>query len=260
MENKTALITGASSGIGYELARLFARDRYNLVIVSRDEETLKEVAEECRDLGSSLVTVIPKDLSIPGAAAELYEQTTVEDIFVDVLVNNAAVGEYGFFAETNIERELDIIQLNISSVVHLTKLYMSDMIARRSGRILQVASVAAYQPTPLLSVYAATKAFVLSFSDSITNELKSTGVTITVLIPGATDTDFFYKANAENTRAALDNPANPADVARAGYYGLLRGEHHVVSGTSAHVQVALSNILPTETLAAMARRQMEEKK
>lgn len=257
--SKTALITGASSGIGYELAKLFAQDGFNLVIVSRDQKMLNQVAEELKNLGAPTVTVIAKDLSKPGAPAEVYERTEELGINVNILVNDAGVGEHGFFAETDIERDLEIIQLNIVALVHLTKIYLRDMLANRNGQILQLASIAAYQPTPLLSVYSATKAFVLSFTDSLINELKDTSVTVTALIPGATDTDFFYKANAENTKAAQNNPADPADVARAGYEGLMKGKHHAVPGAGVKAQVVLSNILPHEAITEMARKQMEEK-
>jgi len=256
--NKTALITGASSGIGYELARLFAQDGFNLVIVSRDQNVLNQVAEDLKNLGAPTVTVIAKDLSKPGAPKEVYERTEELEINVNILVNDAGVGEHGFFVETDIERDLEIIQLNIVALVHLTKLYLRDMVANRNGQILQLASIAAYQPTPLLSVYSATKAFVLSFTDSLINELKDTNVTVTALIPGATDTDFFYKANAENTKVAQTNLADPADVARAGYEGLMKGKHHAIPSAGIKAQVVLSNILPRETITNMARQQMEE--
>lgn len=254
---KTALITGASSGIGYELARLFSIDKYNLVIVGRDENILEDIAEELTLLGSPSITVIHKDLSITGAAAEVYEETRDKGITVDILVNDAGAGVHGFFAETDIERELGIIQLNISTLVHLTKLYLSDMLAVRRGRILQVASIAAYQPTPLLAVYSASKAFVLSFTDSLINELKDTGVTMTALIPGATDTDFFINADAEHTKAAQNGPADPADVAKIGYEGLMKGAHHAIAGAAVQAQVLMSNLIPNEAVAAMARKQME---
>ncbi len=259
IKGKTALITGASSGIGYELAKLFAKDGYNLVIIARDESMLKIAAEGFRTLGAPYVKVIPKDLSVPSAPAEIFEETELENLQIDVLINDAGVGEHGFFAEVGIDKDLHIIHLNIVALVHLTKLYLRDMLARRSGYILQLASLSAYQPTPLLSVYAATKAFVLSFTDSLINELRDTGVTVTALIPGATDTDFFNKAHAETTKAAYNKLASPAEVARAGYEGLMKGKHHAVASAGTKAQVVLSNILPNETLANMTRKQMEKK-
>jgi short-subunit dehydrogenase len=255
---KTALITGASSGIGYEIAKLFAKEGHHLVIVSRDEEALTLAAEEFKRLGANNVTIIARDLSVSGAPARVYEQIQLMNLSVDYLVNDAGVGQHGLFVETSIERDIEIIQLNIVALVHLTKLFLKDMIARGSGRILQLASVASYAPTPLLAVYSATKAFVLSLTDSLINELKDTNVTVTALIPGPTDTDFFNKAKAENTKAAQGKMADPADVAKAGYDALMEGAHHVVTGGGAKMRVAINSILPNEAVSAMARKEMEE--
>jgi short-subunit dehydrogenase len=257
--NEVVLITGATSGIGYELAKLFAVDNYTLIIVSRDELRLEEVAREFSRLGSPRVVMIVKDLSVPGAAQDIFAKTESRGLQVDILVNDAGVAVHGLFSETNIEAELAIIQLNIVSLVHLTKLYLKPMLKRNRGKILQLASVASYQPTPLLSVYAATKAFVLSFTDSLVNELEDTGVSVTALIPGPTDTDFFRKAKAENTKAALDHPDDPAEVARIGYEGLMAGKNHAIP-KNVQRQVALSNVIPNKSLTSIARKQMEEVK
>lgn len=257
--NQTALITGASSGIGYELAKLFAKDKFNLVIVSRNEETLNSVAEEFKQIGAPDVTVIAKDLSKHGTPDELYEETKQKGIQIDVLVNDAGVGEFGFFAETDLAKELELIHLNVISLVHLTKLYLKDMLARGEGKILQLASIAAYQPTPKLAVYAATKSFVLSFTDSLIHELKDTNITVTALIPGPTDTDFFNKAGAENTVAA-HKADDPAKVAKYGYEGLMKGKHHAAAGLGIQAQVAMSSALPNEAVTAMAAKYMEEEK
>ena len=255
--NRTALITGATSGIGLELAKLFAKDNYNLVIVARNEESLGRVAVELNNLGAGKITVIAQDLSIAGAAAEVYKITSEQNIAINVLVNDAGVGERGLFSETNLEKELAIIQLNVSSLVHLTKLYLKDMLKRNEGRIMQVASISAYQPTPLLAVYAATKAFVLSFTDALINELQDTKVTMTALIPGATDTDFFKKAGAEYTKAAMENPEDPEIVAQYGYDALMKGEHHALA-PGVRSQILMSTVMPNENVAAMAREQMED--
>lgn len=257
--NETALITGATSGIGYELAKLFAKDNASLVIVSRDDDSLQRVAAEFTTLGATKVHMIQTDLSVPGAARDVYERTRVEGIPVSILVNDAGIGEHGYFHETDMDKEDQIIQLNIVSLVHLTKYYLQDMLLRKAGKILNVASVASYQPTPTLAVYSASKAFVLSFTDSLIYELKDTGITVTALIPGPTDTDFFRKAHMGNTRAAQDKPQDPAEVAKAGYEGLLKGTHHVTSSLSVQAQVAVSSALPNETVSAMASKQMEEK-
>lgn len=222
----TVLITGASSGIGFELAQLFAKDKYKMIIVSRDREHLNNIAVKLSAEGAQDVIVIAKDLSAPGSAAELYREVKQQGHKVNVLVNDAGVGEYGLFNETDLDKELDIIQLNVTSLVHLTKLFLRDMVADGSGRIMELASVASFQPIPKMAVYAATKAFVLSFSDAIGQELEGTGVTVTALIPHATDTDFFRKANMLHTETAQNNPQDPAIVARVGYKALMNGERH----------------------------------
>lgn len=260
-QNKeTVLVTGASSGIGYELAKLFAKDKAEMVLVARNEENLQAVADELRSLGSPNVQVIAADLSQPGAADEIYETTKRKGIRITTLVNDAGVGEHGSFSETDLEKEDRIIQLNIVSLVHLTKFYLQEMLRSNSGRILNVASVAAYQPTPTLAVYSATKAFVLSFTDSLIYELKDTDITVTALIPGPTDTDFFEKAHMENTKAAQDDPQDPAEVAKAGYEGLLKGTHHVTPSMKVRAEVAMSSALPNEVVSARASKLMEEKK
>jgi short-subunit dehydrogenase len=254
--NKTALITGASNGIGLEITKLFAAEGYNLIIVARDEAKLNELVGSLKQAGAGKVTVIAKDLSLPQSAPEIHALTTEKGIRVNVLVNNAGMGEHGFFHETSLEKEMSIIQLNITSLVQMTKLYLQDMLKHNEGKILQLASVASYQPTPLLAVYAASKAFVLSFTDAVINELKDTEVTMTALIPGATDTDFFHKAGAENTKAAQDNPADPAVVAQIGFDALLKGEHHATA-PGVKQQIIMSSLLPNEDIASSARKQME---
>lgn len=260
-QNKeTVLVTGASSGIGYETAKLFAKDKAELVIVGRSEETLNAVADELKGLGAPKVTVIAADLSLPGTADDIYETTQRQGIRVTTLVNDAGVGEHGSFSETDLEKEDQIIQLNIVSLVHLTKFYLQEMLRSNSGRILNVASVAAYQPTPTLAVYSATKAFVLSFTDSLIYELKDTDIKVTALIPGPTDTDFFNKAHMENTKAEQDNPQDPAEVAKAGYEGLLKGTHHVTPSMKVQAEVAMSSAMPNEVVLARASKLMEDKK
>lgn len=259
LQGPTALITGASSGIGYELAKLFAKDGFNLLIVARSESMLKIVADELTTLGSPYVKVFAKDLAGPGAVAEIYEEIELDNIQVDVLVNDAGAAEHGYFAEIDFDKDLHVIQLNIIALVHLTKLFVRDMIAKRKGHILQVASVSAYQPTPLLAIYAATKAFVLSFTDSLANELKETGVTVTALIPGATDTDFYDNTHANVSPAANQPLADPADVARAGYEAMKKGKSHAIPDTGTKARVVLSQLLPNDTVAGMARKQMEGK-
>lgn len=257
MQNKTALITGATSGIGFELAKLFARDKFNLVLVARTFEDLNRAALDLKAIGAPQTIVLPKDLSKPEAAADLYEDILRLGLTINVLVNDAGVGKRGLFAQVDFQKDLEIINLNVISVVHLTKLFLKDMLARNEGRILQVASIASYQPTPLLAVYAASKAFILSFTDALINEVKDTNVILTALIPGPTDTDFFAKADAEHTVAAHKTD-DPAVVAKEGYDGLLKGEHHVTATALVQAQVAMSAALPNEAVSAMAKKYMEE--
>src|SRR5215216_5111972 len=194
-ENKTkyALITGATSGIGYELAKQAAQDGYNLILVARDGEELQKVSTELSNFSIEVKTIV-KDLFDEHSARELYEQIRDMGIAVDLLVNDAGQGQYGKFAEANLERNLDIIRLNVISLVSLTYYFLKDMLARNEGKILQLGSEVSKTPMPLMAVYAATKTFVLSFTEALINELKDTGVNMTLLMPGATDTDFFDKA------------------------------------------------------------------
>ncbi|HYC27454.1 MAG TPA: SDR family NAD(P)-dependent oxidoreductase, partial [Chitinophagaceae bacterium] len=187
INNRYALITGATSGIGYELAKLFAGDGYNLVIVARTEEDLKQRAEEfSRDYGVKVVP-IAKDLFEKEAPFELYEEVKSKNILVDVLINDAGQGQFGLFVESDIRRQLDIIQLNVNSLTVLTYLFLKDMVARNEGKILQLASIASELPGPWQAVYHATKAYVLHLTEALIRELKDSAVSITALQPGATD-------------------------------------------------------------------------
>ncbi|MES2648687.1 MAG: SDR family oxidoreductase [Bacteroidota bacterium] len=253
------LITGASSGIGYELAKIFAANNHHLILVSRTAEDLDNVARELKQQNNIDVVTIAKDLFEPDAAMELYDEVKNRGLNVNILVNDAGQGQHGFFADTDIDRDLEIIQLNIISLVVLTKMFLRDMLANDDGKILQLASIASKYPAPLLAVYGATKAFVLSFSEAIANELKGTNVSITALMPGATDTDFFNKADAENTNQVKhDKLSDPAEVARDGYDALMNKEIKVVSGAKNKVMSAISNVMPDSANAASMRKLMEE--
>lgn len=256
--NKYALITGATNGIGYELAKLFASDNYNLVIVARSESELQAKAQEFRSYGVEVIA-IAKDLFKSEDAFALCQEIQSKGIQVDVLVNNAGQGVYGLFKDTDINRELDIISLNIASTIILTKHFVKEMVARNSGKILNLASIASEVPGPWQSVYHATKAFVLSFSEALRSELKDTEITVTALQPGATDTDFFNKADMQSSKAVQDKEAlsDPADVAKDGYEALMDGKDKVVSGFKNKVQVALGNITPDTILAEQTKKQQE---
>jgi len=258
--DQTALITGASSGIGYELAKCFAKDGYDLVLVSRNTDRLNQIAGEFRQqYGLGKVTVIGADLSKPEAPQQVYDEVMSQGIRVNVLVNDAGVGEHGMFAnETDLQRELAMIQLNVTSLVHLTKLFVKDMVANNEGKILMLASIASVMPHPLMAVYAATKSFIYSFSEALRNELKDTNVTVTALMPGATNTDFFNKAGAEGTRAHQQaQSTDAATVARDGYEALMSGKDKIISGVMNKAQVAMAHVMPDPMVAANVRKLME---
>jgi len=199
--NNTALVTGASSGIGLELARLFAGDGHDLVLVARSEGRLREIGEQLETAHGITATVVASDLSKPNAARDLVEALRAALIEIDVLVNNAGFGLSGAFIDNDPRTQLDMLQVNVVALTELTRLLLPPMVARRSGRILNVASTAAFAPGPLAAVYGATKAYVLSFSEAIGEELRHSGVTVTALCPGPTQSGFSAAAGAGSTRS-----------------------------------------------------------
>jgi hypothetical protein len=254
---KYALITGGTSGIGFELAKLFAKDKYNLVIVARDDQELNRAAADLKQHGVSVITM-PKDLFRPENAFELYNEVKSKGIDIDVLVNDAGQGQYGEFADTDINRELNIIQLNIMAPVILTKCFLQDMVARGQGRILNLASIAGKMPGPLQSVYHGTKAFIHSWTEAIRSELKDSGITVTSLLPGATDTDFFNKAEMQESKIVQEEKlADPADVAKDGYEALMSGDDMVISGMKNKMQVGMSDLMPDSMVADKMKKQQE---
>lgn len=252
---KYALITGGTSGIGYELAKLFAENGYNLVIVARTEADLRQRADEISSRYGVFVITLAKDLFHREAPFEIYDETRRQGIQIDVLVNDAAQGLYGRFIDTDIHRELDMLQLNIGAYIALTKLYLRDMMERGDGKILNVASIAGKLPGPYQSVYHGTKAFIHSFTEAIRAELADSGVTITSLLPGATDTDFFRKAHMEDSRILEQDLADPAKVAKDGFEALMKGDDMVISGLKNKAQIAASNITPDSLVAKTMLKQ-----
>lgn len=252
MENnqKWALITGGTSGIGKDLAKLFAADQYNLVIVARDQAELDNCSAELRSTGIQVVP-IAKDLSVMDEAKALCEEVSAKGISIEILVNDAGQGVYGLFKDNDLERELSIIHLNICATVILTKHFVKEMALRGSGRVLNLGSVAGKLPGPWQAVYHATKAFVLSFTTAIREELKDSGITFTALMPGVTDTDFFNKAGMNDSKAVQDKEAmaDPADVAKDGYEALMAGEDRIISGIKNKIQVGAANMMPDSTVA-----------
>lgn len=225
----TALITGASNGIGLDLARLFAKDGYDLFLVARREDRLREIAAELERDHAITATVIAADLSRPDAPDAVIAATNHAQI--DVLVNNAGIGFQGRFDQLDLQRQMDTVQVNVSALTHLTRLVLPAMVARNSGRILNVGSTSAFQPGPMMAVYYATKAYVLSLSEALSEELAETGVTITALCPGPTQTGFAEAADMTKTRLFTSRP--PMDsmaVAREGYAAMKKGQRIVVTG------------------------------
>jgi short-subunit dehydrogenase len=255
---KYALITGATSGIGYELAKLFAKDHYNLIIVSRNQQELDKTAQELQQSGIDVIT-IAKDLFNRDEVFSLCEEVKRTGIQVDVLVNDAGQGVYGEFKDNDIDRELKIIDLNIGALTILTKHFLQVMVNRNEGKILNVASIASETPGPWQAVYHATKAYVLSLTEAIREEVKDTNITITALQPGVTDTDFFNKAGMNNSKAVQDKEAmaSPADVAKDGYDALMAGKDKIVSGFKNKLQMAMGNVTPDSTLAHMVNEQQK---
>lgn len=254
---QTALITGASAGIGHELAKLFARDGYRLVLVARRKVAMEKLAEELRKLGSPGVTVIVKDLSLLEAPDQLFAETQKAGIHVDVLVNNAGFGGNGAFAKTNLDDELDMMQLNMVALTHLTKLYLPAMLARKHGKIVNIASTAAFQPGPFMAVYYATKAYVLSFSEAIYEELSGTGVTVTCVCPGATHTEFAKRARMEGSKLFKARAMEAGKVAAMAYKGIQRGKPLVITGFANWLGTQLVRIGPRSTVRKAVRKIQE---
>lgn len=251
MENQKTytLITGGSTGIGLELAKLFAKDGHHLILVARDENELSKAADELKSIGDIEVITISKDLFHMEQAYELHQEITQRNLTVDVLVNNAGHGWYGEFKDTDLEMELKIIHLNICSLVIITKRFLKDMLSRGSGKILNTSSIAAKFPGPWQSVYHGTKAFVQSFTEAIGAEVKDQGIVVTALLPGPTDTDFFNKAQMLESKVMDNKMSDPADVAKAGYEALMKGDDMVVAGLKNKMQAAQSAITPDSKLA-----------
>lgn len=251
-----AVVTGASSGIGLELAKQFATNGFDLVVAAEDDR-LETVAEPMRTTGADIRTA-RVDLATREGVEELHRSVLSTGRPVDALVLNAGIGVGGPFIETTLEADLRLIGLNVVSVVHLAKLIVPDMAARRSGKVLVTASIAGTMPGPFYATYAASKAFALSFAQAIRHELKDHGVTVTALMPGPTDTDFFRRAEMLHTRVGWMDKDEPADVAREGFEALMAGKDHVIAGSVKNTaQVIGSKMLPDRAKAAMHARLTE---
>ncbi|WP_435310063.1 SDR family NAD(P)-dependent oxidoreductase [Sebaldella termitidis] len=255
---ETVLITGASSGIGQEFSKLFAEKGYRLVITARREKNLAELKKMYPE---NNVEVIPCDLGSEAGAEYLYNEVKKRSIKVDILINNAGFGLFGEFYETDIEKEKKMIDLNVKALVELSKYFLQEMLERNSGRILNVASIAAFQPGPYMSVYYASKAFVLSFSEALRNEVRNTGVCISVLCPGPVETEF--EKSSELTKSKLFSKLKPITaekVAYAGYRGLMKNRAVIIPGFFNRAAITAGTFVPTGIKVNIARKIQEKKK
>ena len=254
MQKRTALITGASSGIGREFAKLLAKDCSTLVLVARSRDRLQELKQELEKTFPVTVKAIVQDLSKAAAAHEIYLELEREHISVDILINNAGFGGYGAFVKTDWLQEAQMIGVNIIAMTEMTKLFVKGMVVRKSGNIMNVSSTAAFQPGPLMSIYYASKAYALSFSEAIANELAGTGVTVTALCPGPTATGFARTAGMGNSRLfKYAKVASAEEVARYGYRAMMRGRTVAVHGLMNKIMAFSVRLAPRKLLAAIVR-------
>jgi len=252
---RIALVTGATGGIGYDLAECFARDGYDLVLVARRAHELTTIAERFSQQYRVRVETIVVDLSETNAAVRVMAELEQRGITVDVLVNNAGYAQFGAFVETDLDAELRMMQLNMVTLTHLTKLLLPEMIAHGWGKILNVASTAAFMPGPLMAVYYATKAYVLSFSEALGEELRDTGVTVTALCPGPTQTGFQARAQMQDSKLVRGRAImNSAAVAREGYLALMAGKPLVIPGFKNKLQAVAPRFMPRRIVPATVRR------
>ena len=254
------LITGASSGIGLELAHLFARDGYRLVLVARSRGALRELGDDLQARYSVDVRISPKDLAHPAAPAELHQELQEAGIVLDVLVNNAGFGGSGPFLSTDWNNEAEMLQVNLVALTHLTKIFLPQIRARE-GKVLNVGSVAGFLPGPFMAVYYASKAYVISFSEALAEELSGTGVTVTCLCPGPVETNFQKRAHTAASNL-FKSPllVDVREVARAGYAGMKQGKRLVIPGWKNRIMVESMRAAPRSMLTRMVSRMHESKK
>ena len=253
---KLALITGASSGIGYELARVFAQDGFDLIIAAEDRGIV-EMKQVFENLGAA-VTAVQADLATREGVEKLWQEVQRCGRTLDAAALNAGIGVGGRFQETDLEKELKLVDLNCRSVVHLAKRVVQAMVAQGSGRILITSSIASTMPGPFEAVYAASKAFDQSFAQALRHELKDTGVTVTSLMPGPTETNFFERADLMDTKVGAAEKDDAGQVARQGFEALMAGKDHVVAGALKNkLQAAAAKVIPETVKAAIHRSKAE---
>ncbi len=257
----TALITGASNGIGLELAKIHASKGGDLVLVARNKSKLDELKHELETKFNIKVYTIGKDLSAANAAKEVYDETSKQQIKIDYLINNAGFGDFGFFAETDWNKELQMINLNITTLTQFTKLYLQDMLKRKSGKIMNVASTAAFQSGPTMAVYYATKAYVLSFSEAVDNEVRDQGISITALCPGATESGFQAAAAMEESNLVKGRKLpGSKEVAEYGYAAMLKGKSVAIHGFMNWIMANSVRFIPRSIVVKVTRKIQDKAK
>ncbi len=257
-QTRTAgLITGASSGIGRALAKVLARHGHDLVLVARDAQRLAQLANELQQTSGITAMAIPADLSITTSPQNIFAELHRLGIKISLLVNNAGFDVFGEFFETDLKQELQMIQVNLVSVTQLTKLVLPGMRQQGYGQILNLGSTGSFVPSPLNAVYSATKAYVLSFSEAISEELQGSGITVTALCPGATESEFHQRARTEDIPLRRFGAMQAATVAEIGYRAMMAGRRVVVPGLYNQVQVLLARVLPRSVLPRMAKLMLQ---
>jgi uncharacterized protein len=251
---KFALITGASAGIGHDLAELFAADGHSLILIARSGDRLNKLAGELKQKHGVEVLVLARDLSVAGIAQDIFDAVGAKGIALEFLVNNAGFGSHGRFAEADVANELAILQVNIVALTHLTRLFLPGMLQRGSGKIMNVSSLAAFLPGPLMAVYYATKAYVLSFSEAIASEVSGSGVTVTCLCPGPTNTEFQVRAGVEKSRLFTTSAMASMPVSKIGYDAMMNGKRAVVAGFRNKIMALSTRFVPRRVAAAITRK------
>ena len=250
---KTALITGASEGIGYELVKLFAKDGYDCVLAARNKQKMDQLAAEVEKRFGITTRVIAKDLSLPESAQEIFDELNTAGILVDVLINNAGLGLCGDFAKSDMNMNMHLLQVNLLTLTKLTWLFLPGMLKRKSGKIMNVGSIASFAPSPNFALYNASKAYVLFFSEALREELKGTGVSVTCLCPGATATHWQARAGAVGIRLNKLRRVDAKTVAETGYKGLMKNKRVVIPGLDNKITVLSSQLAPRAMILKVTR-------
>jgi len=258
-KNKTALITGPTEGIGYELTKLFAKDHFNLVLVARNKIKLEEMASSLMKQFNIKVLVISEDLSKVNSAQSIFDLVSKSQMEIDILVNNAGVALYGGFGQTDLKKELKMIQLNIITLTELVKYFLPNMIQKKSGQIINIASTSAFQPGPLMSVYAASKAYVLSFSEALSEELRHTGVSVTVVCPGPTRTGIINSSGGNKSKLFKGKIMTPKKVAKLTYEAVNKKKIIVITGIKNKILAQSVRFIPRSIVRKLAKKLLEEK-